>query len=226
MFSVLVERGGPDAVEFPPCQHGFQDIACIHGSLSSSGTYHRMKLIDKEDDMALGLLNLLEDSLQPFLKLAPILGTGNQGSHVKSNEATILQALRDVSPNHSQGEALHNSRFADPGLPNQDRIILRPPGKDLDDPSDLLIPADNGIELSMGCHIGQISTVALQRLVGILWGLTRYALMPPHRSQGFHQGFPGDSGPGENLAHRAGGSLLDDGQQQMLNADVVVLELL
>ncbi len=111
--------------------------------------------------MALRLLNLFEDRLETFLKFAPVLGSCNQGSHVKSNESAILQPFWNISPNHPQGQALDDSRFANTRISDEDRVVLRPPGQDLNDPSDLFVSANDRIELPLSAHLSQISTISL-----------------------------------------------------------------
>ena len=50
-----------------------------------------MELVDEEEDFALGLLHLVEDGLQPLLKLSPVLGPGHQGAHVQGEDGLVLQ---------------------------------------------------------------------------------------------------------------------------------------
>ncbi len=90
MLSVFVQGSGPDTVKLPPSQHGFQDVAGIHGAFSGTSTDYCVKLVDEEDDLALRFLDFLENGLQPLLKFAPILGSRNQSPHIKGNEAAIL----------------------------------------------------------------------------------------------------------------------------------------
>ena len=70
-------------------------------------------------------------------------------------------------------EALDNGGLAHTRLANQHGIIFRTPGKDLDDATDFFVAPDDGIELAASRLLGQIASVALERLVfclGILIG--------------------------------------------------------
>ena len=52
VFSVFVEGGGPDAVQFSTSQHRFQQIPCIHRSLGLSGAHDIMQFVNEEDDVS------------------------------------------------------------------------------------------------------------------------------------------------------------------------------
>jgi hypothetical protein len=47
------------------------------------------------------------------------------------------------------GQPLDDGRLADPGLPDEDRVVLGPAGEDLDDPLDLRLAPDDRIELAL-----------------------------------------------------------------------------
>ena len=61
VFSVFVEGGGPDAVQFSTGQHRFQQIPCIHRSLCLSGSNDIMQFVYEEDDVTFRILDFLED---------------------------------------------------------------------------------------------------------------------------------------------------------------------
>jgi hypothetical protein len=53
-------------------------------------------------------------------------------------------------------EALGDRSLADARLADERRIVLRLPAEDLDDPLDLLLPSDDGIELARACRLGEV----------------------------------------------------------------------
>ncbi len=55
-----------------------------------------------------------------------------------------------------------------PGLADQHRVVLRAPREDLDDAPDLLVAADDRVDLSAPREIGEVARVALQGLVLVL----------------------------------------------------------
>ena len=64
-------------------------------------------------------------------------------------------------------EAFGDRRLADAGLADQRRIVLGSAGKDLDGAADLLVAADDRIELAVACRLGEIAGELLERVVAI-----------------------------------------------------------
>ena len=53
ILAVFVQRGGADAVQLAPGQHGLEQVAGVHAALGFSGAHDGVQLIDKEDDLSL-----------------------------------------------------------------------------------------------------------------------------------------------------------------------------
>ena len=95
------------------------------------------------------LLDLLEDRLEALLELAAVLGAGDQRAEVERDDALVLEASPGTSPrDDALGEALDDGRLADAGLADQDRVVLGAPREHLDDAADLLVAADDRVELA------------------------------------------------------------------------------
>ena len=90
VFTILIQRGRADAVKFASCQHGLEHIAGIHGAVCFAGSYDRMQLIDEQNDVPVGCLDIVQNSLQALLELAAVLRTGNQRSHVQGEDLLVL----------------------------------------------------------------------------------------------------------------------------------------
>ena len=112
--------------------------------------------------------DLLQDGLQAVLELAPVLRAGDEGADIEADDPLVLEVLRHVAVDDPLGEPLHDRRLADARFPDQDGIVLRPPGEDLHDPPDLLIPADDGIEGAVPGQFVEIAGVPFQSLVLLL----------------------------------------------------------
>ena len=89
-----------------------------------------------------------EDGLQPLLELAAVLRTGEQRADVERPHALSLQTLGNVAGDDPLRQPLHDRGLADSGLADQDGVVLRPSREDLDDPADLLVAADDRVELA------------------------------------------------------------------------------
>ena len=68
----------------PRASAGLSMLAGVHGALGGAGADEGVQLVDEEDDLALGLLDLLEHRLEAVLELAAVLGAGDQRAHVEA----------------------------------------------------------------------------------------------------------------------------------------------
>jgi hypothetical protein len=99
----------------------------------------------------------------------------------------MFQALGHVATHNALCQALDDGGLADAGLADQHRIVLGAPRQHLDDPADLVVTADDGVELALLSKLGEIAAVALQRLIGRLGVLRCDALAAAHLLQRLHQ---------------------------------------
>src|SRR5690606_133248 len=70
VFAVLLERGRADAAELASGERRLEHVARVHRALGRAGADERVELVDEEDDLPLGLLDLLEHGLEALLELA------------------------------------------------------------------------------------------------------------------------------------------------------------
>ena len=90
VLAIFVEGGGANAMQLAASQHGLQQVSGIHGAFGLPGSHHGVQFINKQDDVALGALDLFQNGLEALLKLAAEFRTGDQRSHVERNHALIL----------------------------------------------------------------------------------------------------------------------------------------
>ncbi len=64
-------------------QRRLKHVARIHGAFSLAGADHGVQLVDKQNDPAFLLGQLVEYRLQALFKLATELGTGDQRPHIE-----------------------------------------------------------------------------------------------------------------------------------------------
>ena len=96
------------------------------------------------------------------------LAPGDHGAEVERDDALVLQALGHVAHVDAAGEALDDRGLADAGLADQDGVVLRAAREDLDDAADLLVAADDRVDLAAAGEVRQVARVALQGLVLVL----------------------------------------------------------
>ncbi len=166
VLAVLVEGRGADGVQLAPGEHRLEQVGGVHGAFGGTRPDHGVQLVDEQDDLALGVLDLLEHGLQPLLELAPVLGARDERAQVERDDLAVLEALGHVAAHDPLGQSLGDGRLADARLTDEHRIVLGASGEHLDDPPDLLVPADDRIELARAGVPGQVPAVLLERLVG------------------------------------------------------------
>ena len=170
-----------------------------------------------------GLADLLEDGLEPVLELAPVLRPGDERADVEGEEPLVLQGLGDVAVGDAPGQPLDDGGLPDARLADEDGIVLRPPGQDLDDAPDLVLAADDRVELPLPGQGGEVAGVLLQGLeLGLGLGIGD-PLRAADRGQGLEDGVLGDAPRPQDPAGVVG-LVLEHGQEEVLGGDVLVLE--
>ena len=89
IFAVFVQRGGADAVQLAAGQHGFEQVAGVHGAVGLARADDGVQLVNKEDDLALALFDFVEHALQALLKLAAVLGACHHGVDVEFDQTLV-----------------------------------------------------------------------------------------------------------------------------------------
>ena len=181
---------------------------------AATGTDDGVDLVDEGDHLAGGVGDLLQHRLQPLFELAAVLRAGEHAADVERDEPLVLQALGHVAVGDATGQTLDDGRLADTRLADEDRVVLRAPAEHLDDPTDLVVAADDRIDLALAGPGGEVLAVLLERgelLFGVLPG---DAMAAAHLLQGLQQLF---------AAHA---ETAVQGEQQMLDREVVVLQVL
>ena len=168
------------------------------------------------------VLDLLEDGLEPLLELAAELGAGDERAEVERDDALVLEPLGDVAAHDALGQALDDGRLADAGLADEHRVVLGPARQDLDDAADLLVAADDRVELAGPRLDRQVAAVLLEGGVGALGVLRGDALAAADALQRLEDRLlAGRVALEQGLGLAAG---LGDAEQQVLGRDVLVAE--
>ena len=164
----FVERGGADAMQLATCEHGLQHVGRVHRALGLAGADERVQLVDEDDDLAFGGGDLGEDGLQALLELAAELGAGDERTQIERQEALFLQAVGHVAMGDAQRQSLDDRGLADARLADQDGIVLGPARQHLDGAADLLVAADDRVELPFARGGREVARIFLERVVAFL----------------------------------------------------------
>ena len=222
VLAVLVEGGGADHAQLASGQHRLEDVAGVHGAVTAGACADDgVELVDEGDDLAVGLLDLVEHRLEALLELAAELGAGDHGREIECDETLVLQALGHVALGDTSGETLGDGGLADAGLTDEHRVVLGPTGQDLDGAPDLVVAPDDGIETTVTGGLGEVRAELLERLEGRLWFLRGDAVRPAHLAQRVEHVGSVDVEPCRLVtAARAG-----HGDDEVLGRQVLVAEL-
>ena len=142
-----------------------------------------MQLVDKQDDAALGLLDLGQHGLQTLFKFTAVLRACNQCAHIEREDRFVLQRLGHLVRDDPLRKALDDGRLADARFADENGVVLRLAGQDADDIPDLVVAANDRVHLLLPCTLDQIRAVFGKRLIRILRRVGRHALAAAHRLQ-------------------------------------------
>ncbi len=167
-------------------------------------------------------LDLLEHGLEPILELAAELGAGDHGRQVQRDELLVLERLGDVAAHDALGEALDDGGLADAGLADEHGVVLGAAREDLHHPADLLVAADDRIDLAAPGERRQIARVLLERLELALGIAIGDALVAAHARQRLEELVVAHARALQEALHVLVG--LGGGEEHVLGGDEVVLE--
>jgi hypothetical protein len=127
VLAVFVERRRADRTQLAASEHRLEEVCGIDGALRSARADNRVQLVDEEDDLAGGVLDLGEDCLEPLLELAAVLRPGEERADVERPHTLALEPFGDIACDDPLREP-----FGDRGLPHarladEHRIVLRSP---------------------------------------------------------------------------------------------------
>ena len=90
VLAVFVQGGGADRTQLAARQRWLKHIGGIDCALGGARSNQRVQFVDKEDDPALRVFDLLKHGLQPIFELAAILCARQHGAKIQSNHPLIL----------------------------------------------------------------------------------------------------------------------------------------
>jgi len=183
LFDVLTEliKGrGADHAKFAAGEHRLDHVAGVHRAFSRAGADDGVQLVDEGDDLATRVGDFLQHRLEALLELTAVLRAGDHRAEVEGQHALVLEAFGNVALDDAVREAFDDGGLADARFADEHRIVLRASREHLDHAADLLIAADDWVELSATGVFGQVATVLFERLEGLLRILARDAVAASH----------------------------------------------
>ena len=99
----------PTRAQLAAREHRLEHVAGVHRALGGAGADDRVQLVDEDDDLALGVGDLLQDGLEPVLELAAVLGPGDHRAQVECDHAPVLRDPRGRRRRRSAGRGPRRS---------------------------------------------------------------------------------------------------------------------
>ncbi len=170
VLAVFVERGRADAMQLTARQRGLEHVAGVHGAFGLAGADHGVQLVDEQDDLAFLLGEIVEHALQALFEFAAELGARDQRAHVEREDAFALEAFGHFAVDDALREAFDNGGLADAGLADEHGVVLGAAREHLHRAADLVVAADDRIELAARRARREVDGVLLER-TALLFGL-------------------------------------------------------
>ena len=134
-----------------------------------------------------------------------------------SDSGTSPETMRWARPFHDRG-------LAHAGLADEHGVVLGAAGEDLHHAADLLVAADDGIELALARQLGEVAAVLLERLVALLGVGIGHALVAADLAQDLEDAVLVTPCALQDLAR--GVLAVEQRDEEVLGRDVLVLEAL
>ena len=162
---LLVFRPGGrgDGPELATGEGRLEEVGGIVLARLSSRADHRMGLVDEENYRGGGGFDLLDHRLEPVFKLPFDTGTCLQEPEVQCADGDVRQRRRDVAGRDPQGKPFDDCRFAHASFAREDRVVLPPPGEDVDDLADLGVAAEDRVDIAGAGAGGEVDGVLVER---------------------------------------------------------------
>src|SRR5690606_31756483 len=128
---------------------------------------HGVALVDEEDRADL-LLELGQHGLETLLEIAAIARAGEKRAHVEREDRGVEKYLRHLALHDPAREPLGDRRLADARVADIERVVLRPPAKNLDRALDLAFTPDQRVDLAVLRLLVEVDAVGVERVVAAL----------------------------------------------------------
>src|SRR5690625_3943023 len=154
ILAILVQGGGPNAMQFATCQSRLEHIARIHGTFGFTGAHDHVDLVNKQNGFAGILTKLLKHSLEALFELASELGPSQQGGQIKHQQLFPLEVFWYLVVHNALGQPFDNGSFTYPWLTDQNRVVFGATLQNLYRTPNFVVTANYRIKLAQARLLG------------------------------------------------------------------------
>ncbi|EFF44645.1 hypothetical protein XAUB_12570 [Xanthomonas citri pv. aurantifolii str. ICPB 11122] len=162
---VLGKRGRAHRAQGAARQCRLEQVGRIAGTGRATGADQGVGFDDEQNDRLGAGLHFIDDRAQALLELALHAGAGLQQADIQRAQLHILQRRRHVAACDALRETFHHRGLADAGFADQDRVVLAAAHQDIDHLADLVVAADDRVELALARLCGEVGGEFLQRFL-------------------------------------------------------------
>ena len=232
VLAVFVQGGRADALQLAAGESGLEDVGGVHAAFGLAGAHQRVELVDKENHVPL-FLHILDGILEPLLKLAPVLASGDHAAQVQGQDALAGKGFGNLAGHDHLGQALHHGAFAHARLTDEHGVVFGAAAHDLHDAFNFRAAANHRVQLAVLRSLGQVAAVFFQHAA---FGLSFLALGRGNilaavglgfgqRLENFLLHFLRIHAHAAKQAHGHAFALLEKGKPEMLRAHKAVVQL-
>src|SRR5688572_31425307 len=106
--------------------------------------------------------SLLDHAAKPLFELALHARPGLEQADVEHAKGHLFERGRHVPAGDPQREPFDDRGLTDARLAREDRVVLPASHEDVDDLPDLLVAADDGVDLALGRLFGEVDGELLE----------------------------------------------------------------
>ena len=224
VLAVFVERRRADAAQFAARELRLHDVRRVRRAFRRARADDRVQFVNEQNDFAFAGDDFLEKRLEPVLEFAAIFRAGNHRAQIHRHQPLVLERFGHVAAHDAPGQAFGNGRLAHARFADEHRIVLRAARQHLHHAADFLVAADDRVNLPLPRQRGEVAPVFFERLKFALGIFVGHALVAAQLGQRLEHRVALEAMLGENLFQRRTAAV-QQAQQQMFGADVIVLEL-
>ena len=202
----------------PRDERRLEDVGGVERAFGRPRADQRVQLVDEHDDVRV-VGQLLHDRLEALFELTAILRAGDDQRDVEREDPLVGEEVRHVAVDDLLRQPFDDRRLADARLADEHGVVLRAAAEHLLHALELVLAADERIELVLHRRLGQVAAEL---------GEQRRFLHPRQRRLLVEQldDVLADGVEPHPLFHEDGRRdrplFAQDAEQQMLGADVVV----
>ena len=222
VFAILIERGGTDGVEFAAGELGLEEIRGIHRALGRASSDDGVEFVDEKNDLTFAGGDFFKKGFEAIFELSAKFRPGDHRPDIHRDEALVFEGFGDIARDDAAGEAFDDGGLAHARLADEDGVVFRTAGEDLHGATDLVIAADDGIDLARTGGGGEVAAVFFEGLVFALGVLIGDALTPANGDERLHQAITGDTALLEHFCGRAFGG--HEREEEVLHAGEFVFQ--